>query len=245
MGETRRSPSGFLLTVIVPVYNEERSIVGVLEKLTRSLGSTPSQILVVNDGSTDQTLQLALEASENLNQSGEEIIVVSLAQNSGKGAAVLKGISSATGTHCLIFDGDNEYDPNDIKSLVRPVTEGKSDVVFGVRLQGINTKFISPIHLVGNRVMTKFANLLFGSVLSDMHSCLKLFPMSALAAFTLHQRGFGLDTELVCKLLKHGHRPYEVPVSYVARSKQDGKKIKLSDAFASFFIMVSVRLRKS
>ena len=227
----------FKLTIVVPVYNEEHTIGRVLEALVAQSIPGDFEIIVVDDGSTDRTREM-LQASWHSRH-----VHIRHETNRGKGAAVRTGIARASGTHLLVFDADSEYDPADIPRLIDPILSGRAEVVYGVRARGAGVLFPSLINLLGNRVMTAAANLLFGSAMSDLHTCLKLLPIPLLRLMPLKEEGFGLDTEVSAELLRRGFRPFEVPVSYVGRSREEGKKIRLSDAFRCFEVLVRVRLR--
>jgi hypothetical protein len=232
-----REPTSFKLTIVVPVYNEERTVRQVLESLIAQPIPGDFEIIVVDDGSTDRTTEM-LQASWH-----HKHVHVRHETNRGKGAAVRTGISRASGTHLLVFDADSEYDPADIPKLIVPILSGRAEVVYGVRVRGAGALFPSFINLVGNRLMTAAANLLYGSAISDLHTCLKLLPMPMLNLMQLKEEGFGLDTEISAEMLRRGFRPFEVPVSYVGRSKEEGKKIRLSDAFRCLEVLCRVRLR--
>jgi len=207
------------VTIIVPAHNESAIIVNTAENLLK-LNYPAHEVIVVDDGSTDTH-----------------------ASNRGKGAAVRTGLREASGTHVLVFDADHEYDPSDIVKLLEPVRRGRAEVVYGVRIPGIHTLQPSLMHALGNKVMTAAVNLVYGAAINDLHTCLKLLPLPLVRAMTLTETGFGLDTEITGEMLRRGFRPYELPVSYVGRSKEEGKKIKFRDAFACFAVMVKVRLR--
>ena len=228
----------FLLSIIVPAYNEERTVGSVVERILALELHGGVDLIVVNDGSTDRTREIldALPASPSLR-------VIHQPANAGKGQAVRTGLSHARGTHILVFDADTEYDPDDIPALTRPLISGRAEVVYGVRLGGNNTMLPTFVHAFGNTVMTTAANVLFGTAISDLHTCLKLLPRPLLEAMDLREQGFGLDTEITCEMLRMGYRPFELPVSYVGRSVEEGKKIKLSDALECFVVMAKVRTR--
>jgi dolichol-phosphate hexosyltransferase len=195
------------------------------------------EVIVVNDGSTDQTRR-SVESIED-----SRLIIIDHAKNMGKGVAVRTGIAAAKGTHLLIFDADSEYDVEDIPRLVTPILSGRAEVVFGSRMSGFGTVHPSLWHSVGNRAMTTMANVLFGCAISDLHTCLKLLPTPLLNSFDLDEKGFGLDTEISAEVLRAGFRPFEIPISYVGRSKEEGKKIRLPDAFRCVYILLKVRFR--
>lgn len=228
------------VSVVIPTFNEDRTLAKVIDQLSSQQRTSKLEIIVVDDGSTDSTPEILSKLLEKY-----EFTVLTMDQNSGKGNAVRAGIAKASGTHLLIFDADSEYDPYDIEHLIRPVVTQRADLVFGVRVQGVNTTHPTLLHAVGNRVMTSAANLLYGSSITDMHTCLKLVRLSVLRSLPLTETGFGLDTEITSELLRRGHRPFEVPVSYIGRSRAEGKHIKFKDALRSFYVMARVRLRRN
>jgi glycosyltransferase involved in cell wall biosynthesis len=233
-----RSVAPFGLSIVVPSYNEEDTILRVLDALlSLDMPGKKLEVIVVNDGSTDQTRR-CVESIED-----SRLTIIDHPRNMGKGVAVRTGISAAKGTHLLIFDADSEYDVEDIPRLVTPILSGRAEVVFGSRMSGFGTVHPSLWHSVGNRAMTSMANVLFGCAISDLHTCLKLLPTPLLNSFDLDEKGFGLDTEISAEVLRAGFRPFEVPISYVGRSKEEGKKIRFLDAFRCVYILLKVRFR--
>lgn len=228
----------FGLSIIVPAYNEGDTILRVLDELLcLDVPGKKLEIIVVNDGSTDATR----EHLESIDDS--RLIPIHHLINLGKGAAVRAGIAAATGSHVLIFDADHEYDVGDVPRLVTPLLSGRAEVVYGSRMSGFGTVHPSLWHSFGNKAMTMMANILFGSAISDLHTCLKLLPTPLLRSFNLDENGFGLDTEISAEALRAGFRPFEVPVSYVGRSAEEGKKIRLRDALRCVYILIKVRCR--
>jgi glycosyltransferase involved in cell wall biosynthesis len=228
----------FRLSIIVPSYNEHSTILRVLDDLlSLDIPGKELEVIVVNDGSTDGSGAL-IDALDD-----SRLVRIHHTTNLGKGAAVRTGIASAKGSHVLIFDADHEYDVQDIPRLVTPILSGRAEVVYGNRMSGFGTVHPSLWHAVGNKSMTLLANLLFSSAIADLHTCLKLVPMPLLNSFDLDEGGFGLDTEISAEVLRAGFRPFQVPISYVGRSKEEGKKIRLSDAVRCVLVLVKVRLR--
>jgi glycosyltransferase involved in cell wall biosynthesis len=227
----------FKLSIIVPAYNEERSVRLVLERLAGLDTQAPYEVIVVDDGSSDDTYNRAVEFAS------EAFKILRHTTNRGKGAAVRSGIEHASGSHVLIFDADDEYDHRDIPKLIQPLFSGRAEVVYGARMRGHGTIHPTLIHALGNYIMTATANILYGSAISDLHTCLKLLPLPLLKAMELTEAGFGLDTEITAELLRRGWRPYELPISYVGRSKEEGKKIGAKDAVECFRILFQVRRR--
>jgi glycosyltransferase involved in cell wall biosynthesis len=228
----------FGLSIIVPSYNEDYTILEVLDALlSLDIPGKKLEIIVVNDGSTDATGD-HVESIEDA-----RLVSIHHPTHRGKGAAVRAGIAAATGSHVLIFNADAEYDVNDVPRLVTPLLLGRAEVVYGSRMSGFGTVHPSLYHSVGNRAMTGFANVLFGCAISDLHTCLKLLPTPLLRSFNLDENGFGLDTQISAEMLRAGFRPFEVPVSYVGRSNEEGKTIRFRDAFRCLYILIKVRFR--
>jgi glycosyltransferase involved in cell wall biosynthesis len=227
------------LSIVMPVYNEAATIVRAVNRVLAVDYPCPVELIVVDDGSTDGTMQLLGPFTDR------SIVMVRHAVNRGKGAAVITGVQKATGTHIMILDADLEYSPSDIPNLLSPVLNGVADHVFGSRIFGLNTRFPSYRLAIGGRFLTGVANVLFDCCLTDMHTCLKLIPLQHFRALMLSQNGFGLDTELTAKILRAGVRPYEVPVTYYGRTSQEGKKLAWwSDGWRCLAILVMIRLRR-
>jgi dolichol-phosphate hexosyltransferase len=230
-------PSSFKLSILMATYNEETTVTRAIEEVFKVSYPIEIELIVVDDGSTDQTEGL-LEKLED-----KRLIIHRHPVNRGKGAALRTGASLATGTHMLPFDADLEYTPDDIPRMLQPVLMGRCDVVYGARLFGYNTVYRSYWYAAGNKALTRLANILFNASVTDMHTCLKLIPFGIWRDLNLYENGFGLDTELTALLLRRGVRPFEVPVSYYGRSHAEGKKITWRDAFACMRILVRVRVR--
>ncbi len=196
------------------------------------------ELVIVNDGSVDDTMD-ALSGIDD-----PRVVIAEHPVNRGKGAAVRTAAAKATGDYMLVFDADLEYSADDILSLLAPVQRGDADVVYGVRKFGASTAH-SFWFVIGNRINTFTANALFNTWISDLHSCLKLLPLSLFRELPVKENGFGLDTELTAMLLARGVRPYEVPIHYKARSREEGKKLTWGDGVAATWILFRVRLRKA
>jgi dolichol-phosphate hexosyltransferase len=235
---TGREPNGLRLSIVMAAYNEAETIMEAIEEVLAVRYPCEMELLVVDDGSKDETAALLAEIDD------PRVKVLRHELNRGKGAAVMTAMAAATGTHLLPFDADLEYVPDDILRLLEPVLRGRCNVVYGVRLFGCNTVYRSFLYAAGNRTFTRTANLLFGACLSDLHTCLKLVPIDVLQNLRLRQTGFGLDTEISASLLRCGIRPFEVPVSYFSRSHEEGKKISWRDAFACLKILLHVRVQR-
>lgn len=208
------------LSVIIPVYNERETV----EEIVRAVLAVEraDEIILVDDGSTDGTRDLypALAALD-------ECIQVHLHErNKGKGAAVRTGFGVASGDIFLIQDADMEYDPRDYAALIRPIEEGKATVVYGSRFRGGPTKTMFFWHMVGNKFLTLVTNILYNTILSDMETCYKVFRADVVQEIPIRARGFEFEPEITSKVLKRGHRIYEVPISYNGREFEEGKKIR-------------------
>ena len=233
----RRSPAvrQVKLSIVMPAYNEQRTMAQAIAAVLSTRFPCDFELIVVNDGSSDGTGEI-LRALRH-----PKARVIEHAQNRGKGAAVQTGAAAATGTHLVPFDADLEYDPADLVSLVRPVMQGRCEVVYGVRLFGANTRYQSYHHAIGNRMLTFVASVMFNASLSDLHTCLKLVPVELFRKLELRERGFALDTEITAKLLARRLIPFEIPVSYHSRSVAHGKKITWRDGLECLHVLARVR----
>ncbi len=227
----------YSLSVVMPAHNEERTIEqAVAEILDMKLGHR-FELIVVDDGSSDRTPDLLQRIDD------PRVFLRRHDTNLGKGAAVLNGATSATGSHMVVFDADHEYRAYDLVRMFEPIVEGRAEVVFGTRVFGMNTLFPSFSYALGNRATTFAANVLFGAYLTDIHTCLKMFPVPLFRQLKLKHVGFGLDSEITGELLRRGFRPFEVPVTYVGRSHAQGKQITWRDGFDCLAVLGRVRLR--
>ncbi len=208
------------LTVIIPTYNEcetiQTCVQGVLDV------KEADEIIIVDDGSTDGTRALypQIEALDPC------IRVILHEENQGKGAAVRTGFAAASGDILLIQDADLEYDPRDYPQLLRPIREKRSKVVYGSRFRGGPTKAMFFSHMLGNRFLTLVTNILYDTILTDMETCYKVFAAEVVRDIPLRSRGFEFEPEITAKVLKRGHRIYEVPISYNGREFHEGKKLQ-------------------
>lgn len=216
------------LSIIIPAFNEEKTILSVLKKLqTVSLPQISREYIVVDDGSIDKTPEVV----EKFAPANKEVKFFRHAKNRGKGAAVRTGIEHATGEYVLIQDADLEYDPSDIISLLEPILQKKTEVVYGTRLKRMpnfsrderTPQFFA--HYLGNKVLSLITSILYGQWITDMETGYKLFPRDALRNITLHARSFELEPEITAKLLKNGYKIYEVPIKSNPRDYGQGKKL--------------------
>ncbi len=225
-------PDGFKLSVVIPVYNERRWVVELLRRV-RAV-PLPKEILIVDDGSTDGTREL-LRGLE-----GGEVRVFYQERNRGKGAALRRGFAEAAGSVLLIQDADLEYDPADYPQLLRPIIEGKADVVYGSRFAGGPHRVLYYWHAVANKALTTLSNMFTNLNLTDMETCYKAFRREVLADLKLTCDRFGFEPEFTAKIARRRPpwRVYEVPVSYAGRTYAEGKKIGLKDAFLALLAIV-------
>jgi glycosyltransferase involved in cell wall biosynthesis len=231
-----RSPK---LSILMPVHNCEATVIRAVNELLKVDYPCPVELIIVDDGSTDGTYAELFKVVDD-----DRVIVYRHEHRQGKGAALLVAASLATGSYILPFDAGLEYSADDIPRLLKPVLAGRCQVVYGTRLFGYNTVYRSRRYARGNRVLTLLANVLFDACLTDLHTCLKLVPMSLFEELPLQEAGFGLDAEMTALLLKHGVRPFEIPVSYYSRSHAQGKMISWRDAVACVRTLFRVRLRR-
>ncbi len=223
------------LSLVMPVFNEIHTVEEILRRIY-AVGIA-DEIILVDDGSVDGTSELLqrLVAEQPLLQ------LIRHETNQGKGAAVRHGISAATKDLILIQDADLEYDPRDIPSLLQPIQEGNADVVYGSRFLGAPRRTTMFWHMVANKLLTFMTNLLYNSILSDMETGYKLFKREIIQEIPLHAKRFDFEPEITAKLLKRKYRIFEVPISFNPREYDEGKKIKLKDAFHAVWTLIRYR----
>lgn len=222
------------LSVIVPVYNEVRTLREVVESVLNLQVS--KQVIVVDDGSTDGTREII----ESLRKE-HGITVVLHERNQGKGAAIQTGIEIAIGEIVIVQDADLEYNPEDILSVIQPILDGEAEVVFGSRYLGNAHQDQSAFHRFGNAVLTGLSNLMTQQKLTDMETCYKAFRRTLLQSIPIEQRRFGFEPEITAKLAKKKIVIREVPIRYQSRSWKEGKKIGIKDLFSTLWCIVRYR----
>jgi len=226
-----------ILSIIVPVYNEEATILLILNKIKEvSLtNEIEKELIIVDDCSTDQTadeVDKFIERNPALNIRFFQHMV-----NKGKGAALHTGISEASGEYVIIQDADTEYDPNEYNDLLKPVLAGFADVVYGSRFTGSNPhRILFFWHTIGNKLLTFLTNMLSNLNLTDMETCYKLFNTKILQSLKLKEMKFGFEPEVTIKIARiPGIRIYEVGISYYGRGYEEGKKIGWKDGFWAIY----------
>jgi glycosyltransferase involved in cell wall biosynthesis len=225
------------LSILMPVYNEEARLADALKQALGVDYPCETEMVIVNDGSHDATAEI-LDGVDDA-----RVLVVTHPRNLGKGAAIRSAIEHARGDYMVILDADLEYDPQDIPKLLAPVMDGRAEVVYGNRTFGSHSSF-SFWYVMGNKAVTTYANMLFNCYLGDLETCFKLMPVALYRTLDVQSKGFGMEAEVTGKLLRRRYRPYEVPISYRARTREEGKKITWRDGVEALWILGRERLRK-
>jgi len=230
-------PEGFLLSVVVPVFNERSTIAEVIRRVRDC--DIPCEIILVDDGSTDGTRELLASWRD---QSDLRVLMHDV--NQGKGAALQTGFAEATGDVVIVQDADLEYDPSEFRKLIQPIVEDQADVVFGSRFTGDNQRVLYFWHYMGNRLLTMFSNAMTNLNLSDMETCYKVFRREIIQQIspTLREKRFGIEPEITAKVASvPGVRIYERPITYAGRTYDQGKKITWRDGFRALWCIVRYR----
>lgn len=228
------NPAAMKLSVIIPVYNEVESIKTILKRVQDT--KLAHEIVVVDDGSNDGTRDLLPKLD---GKKGVRVILHE--KNQGKGAAVRTGMGAATGDVLLIQDADLEYDPRDYPELLKPIQEGLADVVYGSRFLGRAHRVTMFWHMVANKMLTFFTNILYDTILTDMETGYKVFRKEVIKGMTIHANSFNFEPEFTAKILKRKYRIFEVPITFNPRDYSQGKKIKLHDAFEAVWALIKYR----
>src|ERR1700755_1657469 len=218
------------LSILRPVYNEEERVADAVKQALDVAYPTETELVIVDDGSRDRTAEILAALA------AERVRVVIHPRNKGKGAAIRTAVEHATGDYMVILDADLEYDPQDIPKLLEPVLAGHATVVDGKRTFGSHSSF-SFWYVMGNKAVTTAANMLYNCYLGDLETCFKLMPVELYRSLEVRSRGFGMEAEVTGKLLRRGVRPYEVGISYHARSREEGKKITWRDGVNALLIL--------
>jgi glycosyltransferase involved in cell wall biosynthesis len=222
------------LSVLIPIYNEQDSLIDLLDAVEER--PEVSEIVIVDDGSTDATAELL--AARKFRVPSQ---VIRHPQNSGKGAAIRTALAAATSELALIQDADLEYDPTDYPVLLTPFDRPGVTVVYGSRTFSAHSAY-SFWFVMGNKLVTLWTNVLFNTYISDMETCYKVMPIETWRSLDLKSNRFDIEPEITAKLLKRGHRIYEVPITYAARSREQGKKLTWMDGVKALSTLTRIRL---
>jgi len=216
--------------VVVPVYNEEKRVKAALERVLPL--PFVMEIIVVDDGSTDDSLAVLAEFSD------PRLRVLESPVNRGKGAALRRGFAEATAPYVAVHDADLEYDPAEIARLLVPLRDGRADVVFGSRFIGSDEhRVLYYWHSVGNRLLTTMSNMVTNLNLTDMETCTKVFRREVIQAIEITEDRFGFEPEITAKVARRGDRIYEVGISYSGRTYAEGKKISWRDGVRAVWVI--------
>ncbi len=226
------------VSILIPAYNEERTILEAVRRVLDAPFPTDKEVIVIDDGSTDGT------ARALANVSAPGLTILRLPVNRGKGAAVRAGIERASGDVVVVQDGDLEYSPQDYPVLLKPIADGKADVVYGSRfLGGAEHRVLLYWHSVGNKFLTCLSNMFTNLNLSDMETCYKLFRADIIKSLDLKENRFGFEPEVTAKIARiPGVRIYEVGISYYGRTYEEGKKINWRDGLKAVYCIMRYNL---
>lgn len=222
------------LSILMPVFNEAETVAVVVKRVLEVDYPCDVELVIVDDGSADGTPAILAGLDD------PRVSVHTHRVNQGKGAAIRTAAARATGTHVVMCDADLEYSPEDLPALLRPILDQEAEVVYGTRSFSSHTAF-SFWFVLGNKGVTFVANALYDSWISDLETCFKLLPIELYRSLDVRSAGFGMEAEITGKLLKQGVRPYEVPISYRARSREEGKKLTWKDGVEAVWILTRIR----
>jgi glycosyltransferase involved in cell wall biosynthesis len=223
------------LSILMPVYNEARTVQAVVKRVLDVDFPCSVEVVIVDDASTDGTAEILGDIHD------ERLVKLRHPANRGKGAAIRTAVGAATGDFMVPLDADLEYQPEEIPKLLEPVLSGEAEVVYGSRGFGSHAAY-SFWYVMGNKGVTTVANVLFNAYIADLETCFKLMPLDLLRSLRITSEGFGMEAEITGKLLARGIRPFEVPITYRARSREAGKKITWRDGVEAIWILSRIRL---
>lgn len=231
-------PTPASLSIIIPAYNEEKTILAVVDALRKNVPSA-LEFIVVDDGSKDRTAALV----EPVVREDPRLRLIRHPKNLGKTEALKTGFAASTGDIVIVQDADLEYDPSEITNVIDPICQGKADVVYGSRfLVRRATRILYYRHYMGNKFLTALSNLLTDYNFSDVETCYKAFRGEIIRNMKITSRGFGFEIEVTAKVAKLKCRVYEVPISYYGRTYQEGKKINTKDGLYALYCIFKYNL---
>ena len=226
------------LSIIIPVYNEEKSILEVIKKVKEvKLNNIIKEIIIVDDFSTDNTKKILSELKDS------SLKIFFHQKNIGKGAAVRTGLKYTTGDIIIIQDADQEYNPEEYEKLLKPIIENKTKVVYGSRTEAIrkNLKKMYKLHYFGNLFLTIMTNILYGAKITDMETGYKMFRKEVIEKMNLKAKRFDFEPEITAKILKRGYKITEIPIYFVGRKFNEGKKITWKDGIKALYYLIKYR----
>ena len=229
--------NSILISILIPSFNEEKTILNILNRISKTIDTSINyEVVIINDGSTDNTLKL-LEQNKNLyNQ------LITYERNYGKGNAIKKGLEVSKGKYIFFQDADLEYDPIDINKFIKLIKRFEPDLIIGSRLNYSEyTRSHNILNKFGNKLITLIFNLFYNTTFTDIYSCYACFKKDLLNEKNLKTKGFEQHAEILCKVIKKGKKFYEVPISYNGRTHEEGKKIKFYHIFSVLFRIVIER----
>jgi len=225
-----------MLSILMPVYNEEATVEQAIAEVLGTTLPTNAELIVVDDGSTDRTAEILRSRDWP-----DGVTVLHHERNQGKGAAVRTALGHVHGELAAIFDADLEYDPGDLRVLLPPLLDGRTNAVFGVRAFDGYTSH-SFLYVLGNKGVTLAANVLFNVYLKDIMTCHKVMRTDLFRSLPLTARGFDIEAEITARLIQSGERIFELPIQYRARSTDEGKKLTAKDGFRVLRMLLRCRL---
>jgi glycosyltransferase involved in cell wall biosynthesis len=238
-----------LVSLVIPVYNEISTLAELLRRCIAV--DFPKELVIVDDCSRDGSREFLEELVQKgagllggMPQNRNELRVLFQPQNQGKGAALRRGFSEATGDIILVQDADLEYDPRDIPKVIQPILDGEADVVYGSRFTGTPRRVLYFWHTVMNNLLTTLSNMTSGLNLTDMETCYKAFRTEVLRSVTVDEDRFGFEPEITAKIARGDWRIYEVPISYHGRTYEEGKKIGWKDGVRALYVIGKYTLKR-
>lgn len=231
------------LSILIPVFNESNTLVEILARIEKAdLGDIGKEVIIIDDASTDGSREI-------IEKLGRKYVKIFQPENRGKGAALKAGIKAATGDFIIFQDADLEYDPKDYINLIHPILKNKTEITFGSRF--VDQKFVifgknkiaHPTHYIGNKFLTIAFNILYGTKLTDVEPCYKMFKSSILKNVSVASNGFEYDIELMCRLVKKGHRIIQIPIRYNPRGFHEGKKINWRDGIKALLVILEYKIK--